>query len=248
MLELSIYKITLHPTEDNKYRHQEFNNGCDWLRKSVNKLYIQNRESLMKFGDILSLFHNHDEKANNTICRYPLIQFQRVESEYFIVGINDGALLLGELLKGQEFMIQNDEPFSMIIDRPIKFHFETTILNYQCAYKLTNWLPLSSENYKIFGDIKSLSEKILFLEERLRDHILKYFARYLSLDISPKEVIIFITDIDSFNNKKKTVIENKHEHIFQPFTIKFSANLKLPKHICIGNKCVYGFGFLETAP
>lgn len=250
MIELSVYKIFQHPEEGKEFPTQNFNNGCDWLRKTINKFYTLNREDLMKYSDILYLFHNHNEKTSKTVSSYPLIQYQRINKEYFVVGINNGALLLGELFKDQDTVLQYVEPYKMIISILYKFQFEPSQLEYPYNYKLTNWLPfrIDKQNMNSFQDIKSLSNKILFLEERLKGHILKSFVRDLSLNISHNDIVISITDIDGFNNELVNIIEDGHIHPFQPFTIKFSANLKLPSHICLGNKCAYGFGLLDTAP
>lgn len=250
MIKISVYQITPYLAQGYSLPNININNGTDWLRDAINMIYNRNKERLKVAGIVVNLFHNHDEESGITISRYPLIQFQKILSKYYVIGINEGCVALEELFADMLSVVCISEQLHITVKKVFESEqtaIETEI-NQLYTYRITNWLPFSSDNYKLFMKKVALSEKVAFLEQCLKNHLVKDFSHYLNLNFNDKTVQVHLTGIDNFNQGCIPVKVNKHIHDFQPFTIVFSANLLLPKHICLGNGKVYGFGLVEPAP
>ncbi|HBG62235.1 MAG TPA: hypothetical protein DDX37_10455 [Candidatus Omnitrophica bacterium] len=226
----------------------KINNGTDWLRDVVNIMYNRSKERLKLAGVVVNLFHNHDEESGITISRYPLIQYQKLLTEFFVVGINEGCFALKELFAGNQSVIRISEQLHIAAKKIFESEQPTLETKHFCIYKLINWLPFSNNSFQHYMKMASLEEKIAFLEGILKNHLVRDFSQYLGLNFSSDTIHVYLTDIDSFTRSCVPLKVNNYTHDFQPFTVTFSANLILPKHICIGNGKVYGFGLLEPAP
>lgn len=246
MIKISRYQIIPHLKEGCTLPN--INNGTDWLREAINMMYNRNKERLKEAGVLVNLFHNHDEESGITISRYPLIQFQKILSEYYVVGINDGCIALKELFVDIQSVIRITEQLSIAVKKVTESDQTAAETSEPHTYKISNWLPFSSDNYKLYLKMSTLSEKVAFLEHNIKNHLVKDFSHYLDLNFRDQNIHVHLTWIDSFTRSCVPVKVNKHIHDFQPFTIVFSANLLLPKHICLGNGKVYGFGIVEPAP
>ncbi len=248
MIKISVYQITPYLADGYTLPNTKINNGTDWLREAINMLYNRSKERLKVAGVVVNLFHNHDEQSGITISRYPLIQFQKILSEYFVVGINEGCVALEELFAGMQPVVRISEQLHIAVKKIFESEVPATETKQLYDYKITNWLPFSNDNYKLFKNMVTLSEKVAFLERILKNHLVKDFSQYLSLNFNDETIQVHLTGIDSFSRSCVPVKVNKYVHDFQPFTVTFSTNLLLPIHICLGNGKAYGFGLVETAP
>ncbi|PKO95715.1 MAG: hypothetical protein CVU12_08620 [Bacteroidetes bacterium HGW-Bacteroidetes-7] len=248
MIKISVYQVTPFLAEGCLLPNVKINNGTDWLREAVNIMYNRSKERLKVAGVVVNLFHNHDENSGVTISRYPLIQFQKTLTDFFVVGINEGSIALEELFAGMQKVIQISDNLHISVKKNFESDLPASETKKVYVYKVTNWLPFSNESYKKYTKMETLSEKISFLEYVLKNHLVKDFSQYLDLNFNGETIQVQLTAIDSFTRSCVPVKVNKYTHDFQPFTVSFSANLLLPKHICLGNGKVYGFGLVEPAP
>ncbi len=210
----------------------------EWLRITINRLYNTNKGRLRKAGIRTELFHNHDETTSQTKTLYPLIIYHYVDSGFYITGINDGREALRELIESIDHPVEIDQDF-MLKFKLIREE-ELEILNTASMhrYRLTDWLPLNSENYKRYQSL-SLVEKIQFLELMLRKNIVHDFGKFLEADLSETHVSIISAD-----NLKRSSLPYKG-HDYQPFTIEFEANAMLPGFITLGIGKAFGFGRVD---
>lgn len=245
MITISTYQITPFLAEGNSLPEQTINNGTDWLREAINIIYNRSKERIKVTGALTNLFHNHDEQSGQTIPRYPLIQYQKKADRYFVTGINEGCTALEILFDGLHPEVSITDKLQIAVKQVYSATHEVNTMGGTRTYSLTNWLPFNRENYARYKQMTTISEKIVFLEQILRNHLVKDFGHYLNLNLDNNSILISITAIDSFTNSCVQLKLNKHIHDFQPFSIAFSANLALPPNICLGNGKVFGFGLAE---
>lgn len=248
MIKICVYHVFPYIAIGDSIPNFNKNNGTDWLRETINMLYNRNKERLKVAGVIVNLFHNHDEVSGITIPRYPLIQYQRIKNDFFVVGINEGTFALEELFIDGDADFMISENLKIKVKRlysKVQSVIETNQLNY---FKLTNWLPFSNDNFKLYKSMRTLQEKVSFLERILKIHLVKDFSQYLDLNLQEENTDVKLTHVDNFTRSCLPVKVNKYTHDFQPFTVTFSTNLQLPEHVCLGNGKVYGFGLVEHAP
>lgn len=244
-IETSIYQITPYLLNGCRLPDPNFNNGTNWLREAINIVYNRNKGRLKATGVETNLFHNHNEQSGQNIARYPLIQYQKNEQGYFVVGINEGCRALDELFCEAlpSYTINTELQIRVQNIAGAKNLIKCSKNSYN--YSLINWLPFSNQNYRQFKSIASLTDKLLFLERTLKNHVVKDFSKHLDLGLTDEQVVLQLTTIDSFTNSTVRLKVNKHIHDFQPFTVGFTSNVLLPNHICLGNGKVYGFGLLK---
>jgi hypothetical protein len=207
----------------------------EWLRVVINRLYNTNKARLKKADVRTDLFHNHDEVTSRTKVLYPLIIYHYFDSGFYVTGLNEGKEALKELLEPIERAIEIDRNFLLKFE-PVKEE-ECRIENSVVVnrYRLTDWLPFNSENYKRYKTL-SLIEKIKFLETTLLKNIVGDFGKYLEVDLSGTRVTILTAD-----HLKRSSLPYKG-HDYQPFSIEFEVNVELPGFITLGNGKAFGFG------
>ena len=245
MIKTTVFQITSILADGQLLPNPTINNGTDWLREAINTIYNRNKGRLKAAGVLTNLFHNHDEQSGINIARYPLIQYQKQAEDFFVVGLNEGCHAL-ETLFCDELPVYNlSEQLHLKVKKVFTANQAVGCTESKYSYTLNNWLPFSNENYKRYKAMGRLSDKLTFLENTLKNHLVKDFSKYLELGLTDDEVKVDFTAIDSFTNSTIRVRVNKHIHGFQPFTITFTTNVKLPRNICLGNGKVYGFGLIN---
>lgn len=182
------------------------------------------------------LFHNHTEEGVS--YHYPQIQYKRIHKKAAIVCVQDGIKAIGELFCSANYTY-------LIGERKIEMQIES-IDTYSCdidfcdaprKYRLRNWLPLNSENYKEYLSIEELTQKITFLEKKLIGNMLSFFT-----DIGFKaeqQIDLHITDI-----KAQRLTRYKNVKLMA-FDVEFKVNLTLPQYIGIGKNASVGYGILS---
>jgi len=247
MITISEYQITPFLAEGYSLPDPNMNNGTNWLREAINLMYNRNKERLKVAGVQTNLFHNHDEQNGQTISRYPLILYQKRKDRYFVVGINEGVRTLAELFTGLDRPIRITDGLQTDLELVSEVSWPGIPTGCEYHYKITDWLPLNRDNYKVYNQTGSIIEKVSLLENILHNQIIKDFSNYLGLGFEKENSLVKITDIDSFTRSCVQLKVDKHIHDFKPFTISFVSNLPLPHFISLGNGKVYGFGLLEPA-
>ena len=103
-------------------------------------------------------------------------------------------------------------------------------------YRLNNWLPLNSDNYKQYQESDSLVERIQILERVLIGNILSLLK---GVDIHLEEQLkVHVTDITG----QRPYVYKKVR--LMTFDIEFKTNIQLPQYIGIGKNASIGCGVL----
>lgn len=241
-ISLTTIKLTLFPAQG-KTGKMLVLHDAEWLRETLNMLYNRKKESFRSAGVNTDSFHNHDEKSQNTIVRYSLIQCHVNKDELLVVGINEGAEAMQCMVELYENMVYLYADLYAKFEVVEKKQYEVQEITHPYRYRLKNYFPFSTDAYKEYSKLKYLKEKTDFIAAKIEIHILKDFAKHLNLPLN--EAKVEIVDIESFHRPKVMVQANKHYHDFQPFDIVFDVAVDLPSGLCLGNGKTYGYGTLE---
>ena len=181
------------------------------------------------------LFHNHTNEGFR--YSYPLIQYKRFHKKAVIVCVEEGTDAIGEFFNSecrnftfgnneQEFMITNLKADKFLVQQwQTMFH-----------YKLYNWLPFNSKNYKEYQNIEGIVEKTILMERMLTGNILS-FLKGIGVFVDDR-VICHITSV-----KDPYVVRYKGVKLMS-FDIEFSANVSLPMLIGLGKGASVGYGMI----
>ena len=184
------------------------------------------------------LFHNHDE--DKLRYSYPLIQYKRIYKKATIIGVGKGIEVISQLLTAGNFNYQiGNEKTEMRIEAVNAYDNEIVLSeDTSYRYRLQNWLPLNSENYKHYIESENLTERIMILERVLVGNILSFLK---GVDIHLEDQICLnITDIKG----QRAVIYKKVK--LMAFDIEFKTNIQLPQYIGIGKNASVGCGVLSV--
>jgi hypothetical protein len=175
--------------------------------------------------------------------RYPLIQFIVKENRFFITCLNEGCDAMKALAEYFEppVMIDKDLYISFIQEHPVTMDIQ--VLTDMRRYRCVSYLPFNSDTFPQYEHARLLTEKIELLTGQLYKHIVKDFAKHLSLNLD--DIKIGITDVDSFSRSCVQLPVNRRKRDYQPFDVTFEANANLPGNICLGIGKAFGFGLLE---
>ena len=183
------------------------------------------------------LFHNHD--GDGLRYAYPLIQYKQIKDKATIICIGRGTETINDLLRlgssqlrlGKrvvDMRIQNIHIDQVQIDRNDK----------EYHYKLHNWLPLNSNNYKEYQGLDSMVSKIQLLERILIGNIMS-LLKGINVHVDYK-ISLNITDITN-----QHVVYYKKVKLMT-FDVEFKANIILPQWVGVGKNASVGYGVLTN--
>lgn len=223
----------------------------DMLNKYVNTLRIRFKNEIQfkeivlfrgavlnKIGeDVNVLFHNH-VGVNDFRYSYPLIQYKRINKKAVICCLGEGVECIGEFFMSNGFRMRLGE-------REVEFEVEGVIPKRNLVqvwtsdfrYRLTNWLPLSGENYNRYKETESVVERVEMLEHILIGNIIS-FAKGVGVEIE-SEIICKITQLNDLR-----VMMYKGVKMLS-FNVEFKSNVTLPEFIGLGKGVSVGFGVIR---
>lgn len=183
------------------------------------------------------LYHNHIDK-NKVQYTYPLIQYK-------IVKKNVGFTCIGQgVEEARAFFINNKweisisgRTFNLVIDTFSLRNGEFDVGKGIREYKINNWMPLNQENFNKFQKLKTVLEKIDFLESILIGNILS-MGKSMNWRIEDK-IDLKINEV--FEERYVLYKKNK----VKTFDLSFHTNVILPTNIGLGKGVSHGFGILE---
>ncbi|SDD13109.1 CRISPR-associated endonuclease Cas6 [Halanaerobium congolense] len=187
-----------------------------------------------KFENVL--FHNHKED-NNFRYKYPLIQYKILNGNPFIVGINEGAMLIvNNFLDISRLTLDDkvyEEPEGIISMKNDELKVTSDTFKYKF---ITPWRGLNDKNFRKYKKLKNNNQKQdEFLSSILIGNILS-FAKVIDWWI--EDEIKIETNLDEIPIYYKG---NK----MSGFKGKFTANIKLPDLIGLGKSPSRGFGTIK---
>jgi len=180
-----------------------------------------------------TLFHNHLGKDYR--FAYPLIQYKRIRKKPHLICIEDGVDEVHHFFENkQEGLILGSRPYELKVENINLNTFTMQVWDKSFDYFLQDWLPLNQDNYRIYKSLPSDIEKFEFLERILTGNILS-FAKGIDWHVD-KDIKVRIRDI--IHTKVLKVKDIKRE----AFTLNFSSNVFLPRHMGLGRNVSLGYG------
>ena len=181
------------------------------------------------------LFHNHTE--NGVVYHYPRIQYKRIHKKAAIICIKEGIKSIGELFCAESYHYKfGDREVDMRIDTINTYQTDIDFCEEPKRYRLLNWLPLNSENYKEYQAIEGMAQRITFLEEKLIGNLLSFFTEIGFR--AEQQIELHITDITGQRLAHYKGVK------LMAFDIEFKVNLTLPQYIGVGKSASVGYGTL----
>ena len=181
------------------------------------------------------LFHNHTE--NGVIYRYPRIQYKRIHKKAAIICVKEGIKSIGELFCAGNYHYKfGEREVDMLIETINTYQADIAFCEEPKRYRLLNWLPLNSENYKEYQAIEGLAQRITFLEEKLIGNLLSFFTEMGFR--AEQQIELHITDITGQRLARYKGVK------LMAFDVEFKTNLILPQYIGLGKSASVGFGTL----
>lgn len=179
------------------------------------------------------LFHNHvDDKYRYS---YPLIQYKQIDNCAAIVGLNEGADAIAQLASSCNLSFElGRRQVDMVVDfvKPTAFNLCTDEQKYK--FHIESWLPLNQQNYRLYVQMDSLSDKIKLLETILTANILS-FAK--GMDIHLEERISC-----SISGIEESYVSNYKGVDLMTFDLNFVTNVVLSDHVGLGKNVSLGGG------
>jgi len=181
------------------------------------------------------LFHNHTESG--VIYRYPRIQYKRIHKKAAIICVKEGIKSIGELFCAESYHYKfGEREVDMRIDTINTYQTDIDFCEEPKRYRLLNWLPLNSENYKEYQAIEGMAQRITFLEEKLIGNLLSFFTEIGFR--AEQQIELHITDITGQRLAHYKGVK------LMAFDIEFKVNLTLPQYIGVGKSASVGYGTL----
>jgi len=238
MITVITYKVNHFtiPGSDPKFISQL---GADQLRTAFLKIVDRLKRRLDEVNVDATVFHNHDPKTGNPIIRYPLVLYTHKNEEFYITGLNEGALALKSLMDMLNYPVKMSR--ELVLTFELHNSTESELINTRTKnyYQITDWLPFEKEVYMESESLPA-GKLIKLFETKLTKHIVNDLGKYLEIDLSKTKV-----EIISFPISSLPYISFSHKRKFKPFSFFFSTNADMPDFLCLGYEKAIGFGRLE---
>ena len=183
------------------------------------------------------LFHNHDE--DKLRYSYPLVQYKRIHKKAAVMGVGKGIEAISQLLSAGDFHYQiGNEKVGMQIQAVNAYDNEIVLTeNADNRYRIQNWLPLNTDNYKQYQETDNMVDRIHILERVLIGNILS-FLKGVGIHMED-QIVLSITNI---TNQHAVTYKNVK---LMGFDIEFKTNITFPQYIGIGKNASVGCGVIS---
>lgn len=177
------------------------------------------------------LLHHHLEKGK-FLYRYPVVQYKKINNEYLIIGLEEGAEILKKIWDRID-VLKIDNQKIIINEKQLVFKQEDIgETNKPISYKFVQpWLALNQKNYEDFK-LMTLKERKEKLQKILVGNILTFCK---SIEYVVTEQLISKVNVQTRKAKLKKVK-------LIGFSGEFKINFKLPDCIGLGKSVSRGFG------
>lgn len=185
-------------------------------------------------SDCNELYHNHQGEGFR--YRYPMIQYKRIGGKAAIVCVGEGCDEIGTFFNNSNFCLRigNDREEEFEIASIVPHRTLVQVWNESFPYYIHDWLPLNSENYKVYQQTEGLVERTQMLERIMVGNILSA-CKGLGVQIK-QEITCQITQLG---------IPHKVYYKGVPwmgFGGEMKCNVSLPDYIGLGKGASMGHG------
>jgi hypothetical protein len=183
------------------------------------------------------LFHHHNGDKE-LLYKYPLIQYKSINKKAGIICLGDGVGEMHRLFSQKDLNVKlHDKTIELEIAKLEINQFSFSFIKTEKAYQLVNWLGLNSENLKKYIELKSVIDKVTFLENIITANLL---AMAKGIDwIIDEPIKVRILEV-----KDERIIRYKGNPI-KAFDLIFETNIALPYFIGLGKSVSHGYGMIK---
>ncbi|MEZ4885633.1 MAG: CRISPR-associated endonuclease Cas6 [Chitinophagales bacterium] len=197
---------------------------------------------IQKVGMEHEWYHNHDNNAPQKPAfhyRYPLIQYKtNHKKQPMILCLHESIEDIHAFFRQQDWSIElKGKPIKMSIEELNLQEFDLRVNPQSDTYQIQNWIALNQDNFREYHAIRSLTQKILYLESKLTGHILA-FATGVDWKIEDR-LQVEITELLGMRNA------NFKGQRMETFSLRFNCNAFLPNYIGLGKGSSMGFGVVK---
>ena len=170
------------------------------------------------------ILHNHYGE-DKFLYSYPLVQYQIIEGQPSILGIEEGAEILKEIYPQITELRLVDSYYKVEDHMLFDKEYDVNSANEEIQYKfVTPWLALNTKNFQQFKQIQDWKEKKIMLNKILVGNI---------LSMSKGLGIIVNRRIHVKSNLDQVFTDYKGVNMLA-FTGEFRANFKIPHFMGFG--------------
>ena len=178
------------------------------------------------------ILHNHYGE-DKFLYSYPLVQYQIIEGQPSILGIEEGAEILKEIYPQITELRLGDSYYKVEDHMLFDKEYDVNSANEEIQYKfVTPWLALNTKNFQQFKQIPDWKEKKIMLNKILVGNI---------LSMSKGLGIIVNRRIHVKSNLDQVFTDYKGVNMLA-FTGEFRVNFKIPHFMGFGKGVSQGFG------
>ncbi|MBK8818373.1 MAG: hypothetical protein IPN49_04515 [Saprospiraceae bacterium] len=184
-----------------------------------------------------TLFHNHIDD-NSFIYRYPLIQYKVTDKKASMVCLAEATEDIHYLLKQKKFDFRiGKETLDYEID-DVRLKYERIqTWDESFTYNIHNWMALNQDNHREYQNLRSLIERMMFLEQLLEKHI-----RIFMEAMGAEEPIPLKVKLQEIKGDKHI----EYKGVFHlTFSLNFTCNLSIPNYVGLGKGVSVGFGIVK---
>ncbi|GAB4052780.1 CRISPR-associated endonuclease Cas6 [Spirosoma litoris] len=191
------------------------------------------------------LFHNHTEKPNGVIYRYPRIQYRVNRGKATLFGIQEGFDALNTFLTEQ--LDNLPEAFWQVERKEQRTRLELTPTSQ--TYILHNWLGLNTilnrdgsvlDLEKLYNELTGPDERRAMLERILTAQLLK-FCSEMGCRLPTGQLQVTVNDIEETGLRRLRSQTGQMQ--LRSFRVMYTSNLYLPDYISFGKGVSKGYGW-----
>ena len=178
------------------------------------------------------ILHNHYSEGK-FLYSYPLIQYQIINGQASILGIDEGADILKEVAPSINELKLGDSYYKVENQLILEKDYDVKPVKDELHYKFINpWLALNTQNYSKYNNLKSWKESKIMLNKILVGNILS-MAKGLGIIVNKR------IHVKSHLEQTKATYKNIN---MLGFTGEFKVDFKIPDFFGFGKGVSQGFG------
>ena len=192
-----------------------------------------------------ALFHNHTDKPNGVIYRYPRIQYRILRGQAALFGIGEGFDALQTFF--HQHLDELPEPFWNIERMEQRTRLELT--DTQHTYSLHQWLGLNTIRNRdgsvlnldtSYEELTDDASRRAMLERILTAQLLK-FCGDMGCQLPKGQLRVRVETADETG--LRTLTSQTGQTRFRSFRLQYVSNLLLPDYMAFGKGVSKGYGW-----
>lgn len=194
-----------------------------------------------KVGWEHDMFHNHQSSPEGKKFHYrlPLIQYKQDNGMPLLLCIEEGITEIERYFLQPSWSLEiHGKIHPMRVKRMEVEMFSLATEERMYRYQMKQWIALSDENYREYGQLETLPERLTFLQQILCAQL---FALQLQLGTATNDrVRVALQDLQSAHWVTYKAVK------MRAFNLIFDCNVRLPDHIGFGKGASVGWGTVKA--